>query len=412
MSFTLFILLIVVLLGRPQDFFPGLAPLRLALVVTAATVAATVFEKKTVAMGEFFKARESRTYAFLYLAMIIGIPFAYHRRQAFDYVLVSYLPNLLFYYLFLSQVDTVKRMKTVIFAICVSTLFYSLLSLRMGSYSADRLSFGTMYDPNDLAYFLVSLFPLSILFIVRPETWVRKTVAIAAVGVAVVTILLTGSRGGLIGLVGVLMMFFITSGSIRWSHKILLTVLAAAMIVMYSDRINTERYLSLANVESDYNVSGQSGRLDIWKNGLRLFLANPLTGVGVNCFPNALGDLRASEGAIPKWQVSHNSYLQMAAEVGVVGLFLFLSLIITCRRSFAAALQHEPMDGTRIELAAIAQVLQIGFAGLLITAFFLTQAYSILFTLFFAFSAQMTSIRSTQQDESAAPYSAPEGETR
>ena len=48
------------------------------------------------------------------------------------------------------------------------------------------------------------------------------------------------------------------------------------------------------------------------------------------------------------------------------------------------------------------QVLTIGFAGLLITAFFLTQAYSILFTLFFAFSVQVKKVQSNQDQEVTA----------
>jgi hypothetical protein len=60
MSFSLFILLIFILLGRPQDYIEGLAPLRLALVFTLLTAVVSVLENKKMHFGELIKLKEGK----------------------------------------------------------------------------------------------------------------------------------------------------------------------------------------------------------------------------------------------------------------------------------------------------------------------------------------------------------------
>jgi hypothetical protein len=58
------------------------------------------------------------------------------------------------------------------------------------------------------------------------------------------------------------------------------------------------------------------------------------------------------------------------------------------------------------DLKRLAGIAQIGFTAHLIVAFFLTQGYSILFTLFFAFAAAMN--RALADPAYASPDTVPE----
>ena len=403
MSFYLLILLTFVLLGRPQDFFPSLASLRLALILTIVTLAMTFLKSKKITSKGIFRLKESKNYALFYLIMILGIPFAYHRRMAFDYVILVYLSNMLFFYFCLIHIDTVKKLKSIIFAVCVSVLFYSALSLAKGGLNSGRFAFGDMYDPNDLAYFLVSLFPFGLLFIINNEGLFKKIIGITTVGISVIVILLTGSRGGFLSLIVVFTLLLFKQGqAIKLSSKILLLVISFVMIAAYSSKINTERYESLKDVGSDYNVAGEGGRLGIWKKGIQLVLFNPIIGVGVNCFPKAIGEMRADEGEIPKWQVAHNAYLQVAAEVGLIGFFLFSSMISRSLKNLSLHKKTEIGSLQTKEFRSIVVSLRVGFIGSLVAAFFLTQAYSILFTLFFALSVVIKRFASDHTDQRQA----------
>ncbi len=383
------------MIGRPQDVFPFLAPLRPALVFTVLTLAAVFLGNNKVSMAELFKSKEGKKYALFYLIMILGIPLAYHRREAFNYIFLAYIIKILYFYIFLIQVDSFKKLKSILFTICLSTLFYGAFSLARGQFFDGRFYFGTMFDPNDLAYFLASLFPVSVFYIVHDEGALKKMCGILTVCVSLAAILVSGSRGGLLGVIGIFMFFLFTrTGGIKKSYKLGFLITVLIVFIAYSSKINMERYMSLRDISSDYNVSSEQGRLDIWAQGIGLLLANPITGVGVNCFPMAIGYKREAEGLPPKWQATHNSFIQIATEVGVIGFIAFFSMIWGSFKNFGNLKKTSISSPEAYPLKTIAGLLQMGFVASLITSFFLSQGYSILFTLFFAFSALLKKLQS------------------
>jgi O-antigen ligase len=407
MSFFIFRLLTFVLLGRPQDFFPILASLRMALVLTLILLALTILGYKKKTSEGIFNFKMSKKYAFFYLTMILGIPFAYFRRAAFDYVFLIYLSNMLFFYFCFIYIDSIKKLKSIIYVICFSVLFYGALSWAKGGFNdpTGRLSFGEMYDSNDLAYLLVSLFPLSLIFIINKEGLFKKILGITTFGISVIVILLTGSRGGVLSLAVVFTILLFKYGrTVKLSYKISLLAISLVMIALYSSKINTERYESIREVGSDYNVTAEDGRLAIWAKGIQLALSNPITGVGVDCFPKAIGEMRAALGEHPRWQPAHNAYVQVAAEVGLIGFFIFSSMISGTLKSLSLCIRSEITSPQAKEFKSIAMSIQIGFIGSLVSAFFLTQAYSILFTLFFALAVVMRKLLLEHSDQRQVPH--------
>jgi O-antigen ligase len=389
MPFRIFLVWTFILIGRPQDFFPFLIPLRLALVFAFITLAATFLAKRDISIADLFQISECKKYTFFYLIMIVGIPFAYHRGVAFDYVLLAYLDNMLFFFLFLHHVDSFEKLKTTVFILCVCCLLYGSLSLNRGTFIHGRIFYGTAYDPNDLAYFLVSFLPFCFYFIVNNEIFIKKIIAVVTIAISIIIVLYTGSRGGFIGLATISLLILLTKrGGIKRSHKVFLLTGLTIIFILCSSKIDTERFMTLTEIGNDYNVSDEFGRLNVWKRGLKLALSNPLTGVGVHCFAMAIGYARESEGAIPKWQVAHNSYIQVLTETGIIGFTIFVSICIGCLKNFFYCSKidnsaPEAEEGIR----KLSGWLLIGFIGQLVCASFLTQVYSIIFTSFFALSA-------------------------
>jgi O-antigen ligase len=413
MTFRLFLLLTFFLVGRPQDYITFLAPLRPTLILTLLTLALTLAGNKD-AVNKAFRSQESKKYVFFYIMMVLSIPLAVHRRVAFEFTILTYLSSVLYFYIFLINVDSEKKLKSVLFMVCCSILFYSTLGLIKGSGTSgdlaaqaaisqgidinpeNRLYFGS-YDPNDLAFFLTSLFPLSILFMIGRDNILKKGLSILTMAMSVIIILLTGSRSGLLGLLCIAAVFFFqNSGAIKRSTKVFVMLVGLAVIGAYGYKINTERFSSLTNVTSDYNVTAEDGRLAIWKKGMLLVASNPVTGVGVNCFANAIGNLRADLGEIPKWQAPHNSYVQVAAETGLIGFLLFLSLIKISLRNLKFVLTSDKKPAESSELKKIATAVRLAFVGSIIVAFFVTEAYTIIFTLFFALSAVIRRLASME----------------
>lgn len=394
MAFKLFVLWTFILIGRPQDIFAFLIPMRPALTVAVIVVAAIILKPGKKDLSAVFETAESRRYLLFYLVMILGIPFAYHRHEAFNYIFLVYLMNILFFVIFLLMVDSIQKIKSVIFAVSLSVFCYSVFSLLEGRLSDGRLFiYGKMFDPNDIAYVLVSISPLCLFYLIGKNSFIKKTLAAASVLLSIIVILLSGSRSGVIAL-AVTSMLVVFSGfeGIKRSHKIAFLACVAVIMLLYNVNINTERYMTLVNIGSDYNVTDEFGRMQIWERALDLFLSNPITGVGVNCFAMALGYLRDSLNLSPKWQATHNSYIQVGVETGAIGLALFISIVVSCFKNFSALSRTDPTTVENQELKTIAGLLRIGFIGHLISAFFLTQGYSMYFTMFFAFSAALRKV--------------------
>jgi len=282
-----------------------------------------------------------------------------------------------------------------------ASLFFGVFSMTSGAFIGGRYFVsGSMYDPNDIAYVLISLLPLSLYFVIGKAGFNLKILALLNIGLSIAIILLSGSRGGILGLLAVLTILFFTNiGKLKKSHKLLFASGLVGVALYFADNIDFERYLTITQVSEDYNVNDEFGRFDIWERSLELLISNPITGVGVNCSGMAIGYLRDSLGMIPRWQPTHNSYIQVALEVGIIGAYIYFSLIYYCLRNFNVFRNKLTPSGGTDDLHNISGLILTAFAGQLIIAFFLTQAYSMFFTLFFALSVVIRNLSLQEKGE-------------
>ncbi|MFH1800887.1 MAG: O-antigen ligase family protein [Candidatus Omnitrophota bacterium] len=171
---------------------------------------------------------------------------------------------------------------------------------------------------NTFASYLVPVLMLGLAFSFFYGAKTQKTALIKGIclGCMVLCLLLTFSRGGLIAcLAGVLMLAFLLRKKILW---IIPMVLLAA-------------FLSGKNLYG--NRSGQEGVIDptvetrllMLKDATRMFESHPWTGIGLNTYYKTHKKNRSL--AIPP-SYAHNSYIQMIAEVGIIGFMSFMALMI------------------------------------------------------------------------------------
>lgn len=134
----------------------------------------------------------------------------------------------------------------------------------------------------------------------------------------------------------------------------------------------------------------------MWKGAIILSFTNPLTGVGVNCYSWAhFLDRVASGETYLRMHSVHNSLLEIAAEVGLIGFAVYMLMIVHCLRTFyrisGIGSQNRSLGSS--ELEALGGLMLLGFVGLLVSGFFLSQGYSMLTTLYFALAAVMERLR-------------------
>jgi O-antigen ligase len=90
-----------------------------------------------------------------------------------------------------------------------------------------------------------------------------------------------------------------------------------------------DRMDSIMNAEEDQTGS-RAARLRLIEQGVQVFMENPITGIGAGQFKNY-----NAPDVVEKWRVTHNVWLQVAAELGIFGLLTFAFLVI---RAFVANL--------------------------------------------------------------------------
>ena len=193
-----------------------------------------------------------------------------------------------------------------------------------------------------------------------------RALALASGGASIVLVMMTASRGAVLGLVAALLVAPFVVGRGR---RVAVTLMALAAIgcgTVYLFAFAGQE--TVAHLLSDDRTG--SGRTDIWKVGWRMVEDKPLIGVGAENFGSSTihyllepGTLPRSEFIVDEQKVAHNVYLQVQAELGAVGLTLYLLLIafafhsaMVAAGAFARAGQQSAEILTRglvIALAAI-----------------------------------------------------------
>lgn len=205
---------------------------------------------------------------------------------------------------------------------------------------------GFLNDPNDFAQILVSMIPL--LFVAwRKGRWVLNLgIVLVPAGLVVWGVVLTRSRGGMLALCALLPLAWIIRMEARSRHAAV-TALALAtvpgMIVLFRYALTDESAM---------------GRIEAWSAGLQMLKSSPVWGVGSGFFMDHHS------------RVAHNSFVQCFAETGLVGYFLWLSLLI-----LSLLLMAELADAGE-GWSRWARGLQLSLLGFLVAALFLSRTTS------------------------------------
>jgi len=205
-----------------------------------------------------------------------------------------------------------------------------------GTAEASRLA-GSYGDPNFLAAGLVPAMALTagLAAVIRQPRW--RAVLLASAVVLAVGLLATGSRGGVVAaaVAGV--------GALLVARGQRLSILAMfATVVLIGGLWFVASSSSSLDRIRDFGTG--TGRVDLWTIAIRMGDAQPVNGVGLGGFPEASGKYLRRPGRLQSGQLgaklvldkpheAHNTYLQMFAETGIVGLSLLIGVILAAFRS-------------------------------------------------------------------------------
>ncbi len=317
--------------------------------------------------------RQTRLLILVLIAVLISVPFAYWRSHAMN-GLIDFLKLIAWYLLTIHLLDTRFRLRIYLTAFLVLIGYIALDSVRAyftGSYivrmGIERALGQTEAggDPNHLAATMAATIPLLLLLaFYKPLRWLRH-LSFAGALLLTVTMSLTGSRSGLLGFFGGLLFVWW-----RVRHRLLVGLLGVAILgggfVFLPQQYKT-RYATIGQSQLD---GSSRGRITAWEKGVRMILDRPLTGVGIDCFgtANALG--YSSEGQ-ESYLEAHSLYVQVPAEVGLIGGLAFFGFLFEALRVNRKAVRELRSAGADWQFeTTVLQGLSAGIFALLITGIF------------------------------------------
>jgi O-antigen ligase len=260
---------------------------------------------------------------------------------------------------------------------------------------------GAIGDPNETATVLVAASILAVaLGIGETRSRLRRSIAFAAAIAAIIGIVATASRGGLVALAATAVVAVVVGG--RWRRQI---ALAAAL----GGVLAAGWFLLLAPASSVTHItSQQTPRTTLWTVAGRAISANPLTGVGNDNFSLAAKNFLVQPGATTRadqivvhQDVAHNIYLEVWADTGVIGLAFFIVLLVAPLGAAWRAVRILEHVGRRAD-EILVRALIVAIVAILAAGFFISDEYSKqLFLLLGVATATLATVRA----ETRAPES-------
>lgn len=255
----------------------------------------------------------------LCLALIISVVFSQNKPNSL-LELYKYISGMLLFLIALSL--TYKNNIQVIRTIILAGLIISLLAIYQYLFGFKQLSnyitkeqisnpfvldyverkrvFFPFVTPNTLAGYLALITPL-VLIIKDKSRWF----IIFAISFA---LLLTKSLGAFLSIFLALVIYFYLEGKLEKKRILFLIGLLIITVSLFIIRSATQK-------QHIQPIFSTVMRINYWKDTLSIIKASPLTGLG-------LGNFNLTQS-----RYAHNSYLQIWAEMGILGLFSLIWLI-------------------------------------------------------------------------------------
>ncbi len=255
-------------------------------------------------------------------------------------------------------------------------------------------------DNNGFALALNMTLPF-LFYLARAESnrWLRLALNIAFFG-GIISVVLTYSRGGLLGLAAVLGLI-----SLKSRYKVagvaMLLITGVAIVTFapgaWMDRMSTLQ----SNAQGEHDGSAEE-RIVTWQTGLRFVQDYPLMGGSFQTLPDAAIFQRYQPRPLPNGFRSsgpHSIWIQTVSEQGIVGLILFTLMIGSSLLTFRSVRRRARQAAALQWMVPYTQMFEVGLLGFLVSGTFLGLAY---FDLFYQFIASAALIKILYRREALA----------
>jgi putative inorganic carbon (HCO3(-)) transporter len=294
------------------------------------------------------------------------------------------------------------RIDQLVWVIALSLGFYGVKGgifgiMTGGTYRVWGPEGSFIEDNNSLALALIMTLPfMQYLRVHSTRQWLRLGL-LGAMGLTIVAILLSYSRGAFVGIFVMLAFLSLKARNRLITALVIFGALGAVLTTLPAQWWN--RMLTIEAYETDQSALG---RFDAWTFAYKLALDHPLFGGG-QLVGKDDGLFHRYVPTAPTSRAAHSIYFEVLGENGFVGLGLFLFLLLSSFRTagkIIRAARDRPDLAWARSLAAMAQVSLVGYA---VSGAFLSLGFFDLYYVLVALIASLQQVVNRELPQSIVP---------
>ena len=325
----------IIMVMRPGLYYPVLGAMRLELVAGLIVIAAMFLSK-----GKLQRIAPANSQINKYSLILYGV-MAVSMLQAFDFShskewMIEFAKICVFFMMIVTLTESEKDVKTLlwVFGILMSFLAYQAIynyhaGVIVESWGGDRIDYSHTGKGLGAGHVALSNLTLQGLPFVWFFTWQSRKTFVKAIGIILILVCLygvvvSGSRGGFVGLISFYLCIFFMS---KKKLTVGLVGVAGAMVMPLVVGQGYFKYMdTIWGLISGQDDLTSFGRFIGLQNGIEMMIKRPFLGVGPGCYPLA----RKAWFGWGMW--AHNHYGQLMGELGVIGTIIWAKFVICYMR--------------------------------------------------------------------------------
>jgi O-antigen ligase len=222
-------------------------------------------------------------------------------------------------------VDSLRKIRIFVNVLIVVFFYVGVWAIFQGG-NGPAGSFGGQ-DQNYTSAMMCMAIPLAYFSIRLTDRRVVKLFYVVALGVFLAAIVAGSSRGGFVGLIGVVL--FCVLKSPRKKQALVALVVGALLLSLVAG----PKYWEEMGTITDTKEATADMRFELWEIAGRMFVYNPLFGVGPGNYRWNVGIYQSVE-QLEKFGreltysvVVHSTYFEILSELGLAGAILFATIL-------------------------------------------------------------------------------------
>jgi O-antigen ligase len=361
-----------VLYARPGEFYPSPLTASIALIFALIMLAFFIPTQLSLEGTLTARPREVNLVLLFLLAGLLSIPLALNPSVAWGEFSNNFIRCIVVFIVMVNVVRTEARLKGLLLLALATALWLSLGAIndyRLGlstveGYRVTGRGGGIFGNPNDMALFLVTVVPVAIALACHSRRLPGKLFFAGSAILIFVAIALTYSRGGFLGLL-IGLGFFAWRVNPRHRARIIIAGCLGVGIFLVLVPGYATRLISIVFPSLDPVGSSDARRGELFRS-LYVAIRHPLLGIGMGNYATEMSY---------RGLVTHNSYTQVAAEMGMAALVCYTMFIAAPLKKLGQIARETFDEKDHSHFYYLAIGLQASLLGYMVSSFFASVAY-------------------------------------